>query len=691
MSDSELILELYQAKLADSSAQPIEQDYIKFIKQITRGIKYGELDLTGVQGSYNVFSRVPRIIRQFTKIYSLKFFANLNKDLGMQRILQILRTIPRITVMDIGCNDVSDESASLITDIITFTNIVSLQLGKKGRNLSMNRFTRDGITNMLRALEERNNLKCLGMSGIGSIRQKKTRKFMEYSSLIGSVIAKCNKLSTLDISECGFTDMDVIPLAVGFEANKTLRHLSLSGNPFTEANDLIRSISTIKTLRFLNISKSGITAEAIEHLCLSLKQGLSLIVLMVNDNPIGSKGISSLFRALKDNIYLTSLNCCCTGADKSIGPDVEQFLATSEVIHDLDLSKNHISDEGVAAISRSLTKQNSLKRLNLSSCRISDNGAKTIAMSIVENKSLSELILRDNFLTRNAGYDMLDILQTNCYITNLDLSSNQLDVFASDAIRTMCNRNKSTEVDETLSELRKKHINLSIEKAKIPDTEVRYNKLLEEKKQLNEEIAELQAQIDREREIMDQARRDNEKTFEEMNQFINDDKKVITDTEASIEALKEQRKVDIMTIENKCKLEEQEFDRYEAEAFKFTKMAEQIRKNNEEEKKKLTEQIADIENLIRDVKEALKNKQGMLDYQIPENPYIEKEVHEVDEATKLARIRSKKEAAEDDEYFRRLQEENLEEERRKEAEQKALEAASKKKKKKGSKKKNSKK
>lgn len=653
MADDELITELYQAKLSDTGHQAIENDYMKFVKQITHGLEFGELDLTNVQGSYNVFSRVSRFIRQYSKIYSLKFFANLNKDIGMQRILQILKTNPKIKVIDIGCNDLSDESASLLTDIITMTNVRSLQLGKKGRSLSMNRFTRDGVTQMLETLAMKNSLVCLGISGIGSIKQKKTHNFIEYSSLLGKVIANCPRISTLDISECGLCATDLDPLVEGFNKNKTLRHVSISDNPFVNCADLVGAITSNKRLRYLDISNAGVTGEGVDQLCKSIEDELQLIYLNISNNPVGPNGISDLFETLQNNIYLTSLSVSGTGADETIGAQLVHFLTNNTVIHDLDLSKNNVCDDIAEILGQTMDKQVSLKELNISSCRISDKGAISLAKALRSNTELKRLYLRDNFLTRNAGFILVDILKENHTITVLDLASNQIDIFSNEIIKTFCQRNKNNQVDDTLSVLRKKHINLSIDNAKIPVIEEKLAALRSEKKRLLDEINEIQAEINREHEIKNVNTKDFEKTHEEMQQFINDDKKVINDTENAIEELKEQRKIDALEFENKCKLADQEFERLENVAAKYVKQTEQARKQGEVDKAKYSEDIKNIEALIKEVKAAIKNRAGMLDYVIPENPYIEKEAPKNANEEHL-----KPKHDESDEYFAKLQEQN---------------------------------
>lgn len=624
MTENEIILELYQAKLADNGSEALENDYLKFIKQVTEGLTYKVVDFTGCQGSYQVFSRLTRLIRQYPTVYSLKFFANLNKDIGLQRIVQVCRTNPRITSLDIGCNDLSDESCSIMSDMVKYSNLNSLQLGKFDNELLHNRFTRDGITPFLIEITKLNKLRKLGLSGIGSIKQRKTIKYNEFSQVVSELVAKCSKLLTLDLSEMGFIETDLPVLTSGFERNHTLKHLSISNNSFMNSASLMKSIMINTKLRFLKISNCGVTSESIEYLAQALSRGHQLIYLDISNNRIGSNGISVLFRVLSDNIYLTELFISNVDATSDVAASFNLFLSKNRVIHELDFSKNDLGDHMAEVLAMSIGHQTSLVTLNLSSCRISDQGVLSIGKALQPNITLKKLILRDNFFTKNAGFQLLDVLRSNTSITSLDISSNQIDMFAKNAIKTFCERNKNNKIDDTLASMRKQYINLSIDSAKIPDKQTQLNNLIEEKKKLNAEIEEIQNNIDRETNIIDMTLRDDNKSLEELKQFIKDDHKVISDTEQKMQELEQNKTVDVKEFHDKIKFYEEEFDRLEKVAQNFVVQTDEIRKKGEIDKAEYAAKISQLQEMIKDVKAHLKDKATLLEYEIPENPFVEK-------------------------------------------------------------------
>lgn len=628
MSENEIILELYQAKLADSGSEALENDYLKFIKQITEGLAYKVVDFTGIQGSYNVFSRLTRLLRQYPSVYSLKFFSNLNKDIGLQRIVQVCRTNPRITSLDIGCNDLSDESCGIMIDMVKYSNLNSLQLGKFNQTLLANRFTRDGITNFIIDISKQNKLRKLGLSGIGSLKQRKTLKYNDFSQVIGNMIALCTKLLTLDISEMGFVDSDIPHISQGFSFNKTLKHLALSNNIFTDAAPIINSIMMNKNLRYLQVNNCGITAASIEHLANALSSGHQLIYLDISNNHVGSNGISVLFRVLAENIYLTELFMSNVEANSDISTSFNLFLSKNEVIHELDISKNNLGDNFANVLAMSITEQKSLVKLNLSSCRISDEGVLAVGKALQANKTLKKLILRDNFLSKNCGYDLLDVIKSNKSITSLDMTSNHIDIFTNNAIKTFCERNKNNQIDDTLAVMRKKYINLSIDSAKIPGKQSELDSLIEEKKKLNAEIDEIQNNIDREKNLIDINLKEDNKSLEEMKQFIKDDHKVINDTTLKMKELLDNKQVDIKTFQDKCKFYEEEFERLEKVAQNFVVQTDEIRKKGEADKADYADKIAQLTEMIKDIKAHIKDKATILEYEIPENPFIEKKQEE---------------------------------------------------------------
>jgi len=624
LMDLTLIKDLYQAKLADNESEAVENDYLNFFNQFKTGLEHGTIDLTKMHTSFNVFSRLPQIIRQSGIIWSLKLYGNCIRDSEMQRINQILSTNPMISHIDIGCNEMTDISMTAIIDVLTNYRILSLQLGQTDSLMTVNRFTRDSMYNLIEFLAQIDRLKSFGIAGIGTLAQRKTSKFGLFSTSLANMIRKCRNLLNIDMSDCGFIDSDQSILSLGFQSNESLQRLSIKNNPFTDSSIILHGISQLKNLIYLNISKSGVTSSGIEHLCKSFNHNWGLISLNISENPIGTKGVASLLKTLSNNNYLVILNLSSTQIGPEIGFPLKEFLLNNQVIQDLDLSKNNLGETVAFLLEECLAEQHNLLNFSISSCRITSSGGVAIAKSLAVNDSIQYINLRDNFLTKASGYEIVSILQKNDTLQRIDLFSNQIDCFAIEAADVICQRNKSSVQDKLLSNMRKRYIQLSIVKSKIPASKERLKFLKDQVQQSQREISKIQIEIDKESDELAENLSKFLKEKRELELFINDKQKSISEMKGKMNEVLVFRETQISDITESIKKEKDIFDQYEKEAKKYADDIERIKTSSANEEEFLAQETENIEKLITEISRASRNKNSIKDYIIPDVPYLGK-------------------------------------------------------------------
>lgn len=619
---SQAINELYQAKLSDSSGGLIEFDFMQFVKQVQNGFSHGILDLRKMQFGISVITRLPRVMRLVPTVTRLNFYGNLIQDSGMSKIYQLLQMNPQVKDLDIGSNDLSDDCIVSMTDIVENISLRSLQLGSFDGNFQANRFTREFLETIMEVISRKNIIRCFGIGNVGSIKQKKTNQAKDFSKYISQMLVSCTKLLTLNISKCNLVDSDQSILASGFAENQNLKYLDIHDNYFPSGTRLIDGISQLNHLIYLNLSNCSLSEASCSSLSKQIGEGWGLISLNISQNrEIGNDGISELLSVLKNNIFLVSLNISDCGFDSKVNSKLRELFEMNQILQELDLSLNLIGDS-VALAFNALT----LHSIKMDSCRITDVGAISISKSLISNKTLKKLSLKDNFLTKEIGYELVHNFQQNETLTNIDLSSTQIDCFAVDTIKSVCARNKNTIHNNKLSRLRKEYIHLSIQDSKIPGVVSHLNDLRKQHEKLDEEIENLNFSIENFESASKMSIYAVKKEIDEFNKAISAQEEQIVEMQEKITELQSENQVSLKNFEINTKREQEEFNKVEGEAEKIEKETDKIKKEAAELQEKLNEEITNLDEMLAEVTRISRNKKKLRDYKIPVYPYEEEEL-----------------------------------------------------------------
>jgi outer membrane murein-binding lipoprotein Lpp len=129
--------------------------------------------------------------------------------------------------------------------------------------------------------------------------------------------------------------------------------------------------------------------------------------------------------------------------------------------------------------------------LSLATCHITDEGALVIGRALDSNVTIKTISLRDNFLSEQAGFSMVEVLKTNESLWAVDLTSTQIDYFGLEAIDAIVKRNCQKDRNPLQSDLRKKIVKLRIQKAKIPTISTQLRELNEQTGALSSAINSL--------------------------------------------------------------------------------------------------------------------------------------------------------------------------------------------------------
>ena len=200
-------------------------------------------------------------------------------------------------------------------------------------------------------------------------------------------------LTTLDISDCGMTNLDE---ACARSLVSVLQKLNMNENKI--GYDGIACIATALklntgtcNLKTLNIPRCNITS--LDEAC-ALSLVSALHELDISWNEIGNAGLACIATALKTSTCtLTTLNiggCDITTMDETCSKSLASAL------HKLDISWNEIDATGIGCIATSLENNITLEELYISGCGVTDDGAKSLARALTMDSKLKVLALFGN-------------------------------------------------------------------------------------------------------------------------------------------------------------------------------------------------------------------------------------------------------------------------------------------------------
>lgn len=615
----EALTEIYQAKTWDNQfAIESESERRRFMKRLRLGLKQRILDLSFWQCKMNVLGKIPKMVRLFPRIRSLNLYNNMIKDTGLPRVYHILHSEPQIVVLDIGANELTDDSYMRMIDIIKNTEIESLQMGRRGDPSAQdNKYSTDILTSIIKAVSERGKLRCFGISGTPMFRQKVSKQIAPY---LAEMLDACPDMETLDLSSCGLIDSDQLVLSKALIAHANLLSLSIANNPFKRSWRIFDAICYLDRLRSLDISGCGVCEENLRILSHRFDHGWEIIHLNLSHNPIGDGGISELLTILCDNDTVCELYLSDTGITSYVADDIREYLMKTQSLYDIDISNNAFGDEIALAVADVLPMQETLTILSLEGCRITGDGGIAIFRALSENTTLTKLNMRDNFLS-DRGFDILEDLKLNETLRVVDLASNQIDCFAMDAVESLMKRNKKNARDSCFSDLKRDYLRLKMQKARIPLLAAKLESLHAREGEIGEEINEIESRTSVFESDSNYDLVSIKHQMQEYEKMTETERKELKDTEFLIQDCRKAADQNIAEIHSKTFLEKSVFERTDAQVRQIEDDTQKMIEENKPLEDHIRGEIEMVQQMIKEISAALQSEKKLRTYEIPEYPF----------------------------------------------------------------------
>lgn len=651
LKQSGIIDGLFQAKIRDNGvgSDYTEEEYNKFCNQLEKAFPVGTLDFTGQQIGMSILTKLTKVLRESKHIRSFKLYGNLIRDHGITALLQLLISNPGVVILDIGCNDFTNQAVPCLIDIIYNTSIKSLQIGATGLPWHNNKFNIQSLTEILHACQQSYRIVCLGLSGLKmSIRHGARRISM--AEELTNYLRHDSVVKSLSISDCGFTpkEMELI-LISGLIHNPNIKFLDMHISPLLDPNgtEFMRHLSNMKSLTYLDVSNCQLSPNAGIELAGSLSRSDSLIVLNLSNNQIGDEGFIEILKVLLKNQTLTELDVSNNNIGSSISELLGQVVAKNRVLYSLNLTNNFIGDSAAFAIASSIGKNESITKLSIASCRISDEGAIAICNSLVKNTVLRKLYINNNFLTRESGYRIIDALRGNEYIFVLDLSATQIDHFVIKAANDLCTRNKQIQKETDLQPLKKQLVQLSIQQTKMPEAEMRLKNLENKLDEIVHKIVRKEGEIEAKRIDADGKLHGIRKDIQDIEQLIQDEEKTMDTLEKEGEKLKKDFDARYQTTMADIEKEKSLIASLEKDSNTIDENMKKFSEEHEKKKDDMMKEIEELQKLLEQTLETMNDPEAIRNYQEPELDFLKDEdplflVDQIDELRESERKGKKK-------------------------------------------------
>ncbi|KAL9653145.1 hypothetical protein ABK040_006361 [Willaertia magna] len=428
----------------------------------------------------------------------LDLHENVIRDKGAITIIEELKNLNTLELLDLGSNDLGKDSAVAIANMLKQPGckLQTLILGSSESEIKTNKIETEGGTAIAEALERNLYLTSLDLNRNYLLGKKSQQAFFALADSFDE-----NKtISCLRLGDTGMGNKAAINIIESLSGSDNLRFLDFQGNGLSAdiASALGNLVSSCINLSVLLLQRNNIKQRGAQLLCNGLMNNDSLVVLNLASNKIGDEGAEAVAEYLNEKHTLTYLNLSDNDiTDIGALKLVDSLLSSENTLHTLILSDNKIGNNGAKGISKCIEYPCSpLQIIDLSSCGIGDPGGVALFVALTCNSTLATLKLYNNYLSESSGSAAIDLLDKNRTINSIDLKGNQLDHSTFLKIEKILIRNKTEKMLVEPNKLKRELIRLKYAGHLLNEATIKLNRQSERRKEaetrlerINEEIS----------------------------------------------------------------------------------------------------------------------------------------------------------------------------------------------------------
>ncbi|XP_036619176.1 ribonuclease inhibitor [Trichosurus vulpecula] len=239
------------------------------------------------------------------------------------------------------------------------------------------------------------------------------------------LLPSMQQYGVIRLDDCGLTSAMCASISSVLQANSSLTELSLANNELGDAGAqlVLKGLQnpTCK-IQKLNLQNCNITCTGCELIPALLQTKSSLIDLQLSDNHLGDEGMKLLCEGLMDprcSLQRLELEYCefTTASCEALSA----VLKTRSSLRELNLNNNDVGEMGVTLLCQGLMDPNcELQVLKLEGCGVISANCKDLSTILQTKESMQELCLGENKIG-DAGLEQLcqGILSPACNLKTL--------------------------------------------------------------------------------------------------------------------------------------------------------------------------------------------------------------------------------------------------------------------------------
>ena len=261
--------------------------------------------------------------------------------------------------------------------------------------------------------------------------------------LMVSARLKCLSLTKLNLSFNAINDNTANDIAILLSQNTELNKLTINSCDLETklATTIFKAMRNLMYLTTLNISNSNISGEAADDLGVILFQNISIQQLDLSYNYIHTTDAVKIFNKMDSIFHLSVLNISHNNLSNDAANGLTEILSHNFELKELDLSYNCLRAAGIAIISKGLNHLTRLIKLNISNNNVDSQAAHDIAVVLSYNNSLQELDLSCNNLGASGAVQIFLSMKSFTSLIKLNIGSIGMTDVAADNLVTILNNN----------------------------------------------------------------------------------------------------------------------------------------------------------------------------------------------------------------------------------------------------------
>jgi hypothetical protein len=195
--------------------------------------------------------------------------------------------------------------------------------------------------------------------------------------------------------------------------------------------------------------------KGIRNLVDGIRVNTTLKTLSLRNVGIGVNGIKLLAEGLKYNSNLETLDLSINQIEYKSFVNLCESLNTNN-IRNIIMNNNNLGDDSMKYFANTILVNYSKSNViyfDFSSCKIYDQGLVYLLNELQSNTIIRRVKLRDNYISHEIDYVVLEFIEKNFHLLSLDLTKNRLSNLCQSTVSRLIERNNKIENEKEMNKL----------------------------------------------------------------------------------------------------------------------------------------------------------------------------------------------------------------------------------------------